>query len=60
MALCLLATGGIEASEVTWEVGVTSVFQAADDSRVDSELTASADLFITLPRSNGEWFLLYG
>ena len=53
----LLATGGIEASEVTWEGGVTSVFQKADDSRVDSELTASADLFVTLPRSNGEWLL---
>ncbi|MDH3578430.1 MAG: carbohydrate porin [Gammaproteobacteria bacterium] len=57
LAVCLLATSGIEASEITWEGGVTSVFQDADDSRVDSELTASADLFITLPRSNGEWFL---
>ena len=57
MALCILATGSIEASELTWEGGVTSIFQDADDSRVDSELTASADLFITLPRSNGEWFL---
>ena len=57
MALCLLATDGIEASELTWEGGITSVFQDADDSRVDSELTASADLFVTLPRSSGEWFL---
>ena len=57
LALCLLVTGSIEASEFTWEGGVTSVFQDADDSRVDSELTASADLFVTLPRSNGEWFL---
>ena len=57
LAICLLATGSIEASEFTWEGGVTSVFQSADDSRVDSELTASADLFVTLPRSNGEWLL---
>jgi len=57
MALCLLATDGIEASELMWEGGITSVFQDADDSRVDSELTASADLFVTLPRSSGEWFL---
>ena len=57
LAICLLASWGIEASEFTWEGGVTSVFQDADDSRVDSELTASADLFVTLPRSNGEWFL---
>ncbi len=56
MALCLLAADGVEASELTWEGGITSVFHA-DDSRVDSELTASADLFITLPRNNGEWFL---
>ncbi|MDH3276285.1 MAG: carbohydrate porin [Gammaproteobacteria bacterium] len=57
LALCLLATGSIEAAEFTWERGVTSVFQDADDSRVDPELTASADLFVTLPRSSGEWFL---
>lgn len=57
LAICLLASSGIEASELTWEGGITSVFQHADDSRVDSELTASADLFVTLPRSNGEWFL---
>lgn len=57
LAICLLAAGVIEANESTWEGGVTSVFQAADDSRVNSELTASVDLFITLPRSNGEWLL---
>jgi hypothetical protein len=57
MAICLVATGGIEAAEIVWEGGVTSIFQDADDSRVNSELTASADLFVTLPQSNGEWFL---
>ncbi|MGB5575980.1 MAG: hypothetical protein WBM88_01075 [Woeseiaceae bacterium] len=57
LAICLITTGSIEAAEFAWEGGVTSVFQYANDSRVDSELTASADLFVTLPRSDGEWFL---
>lgn len=57
LAICLLTTCGSDASEIAWEGGITSVFQDADDNRVDPELTASADLFITLPRSNGEWLL---
>ncbi|MBT8090055.1 MAG: carbohydrate porin [Gammaproteobacteria bacterium] len=56
LAICLLPISGIEASKLTWEGGVTSVLQDSDDDRVESELTASADFFITLPRSNGEWF----
>lgn len=57
LALGLLATGGTEAGEAAWEGGVTSVFQYADDSRVDAELTASVDLFISLPQGSGEWLL---
>lgn len=45
------------ANEVTWEGGVTAVFQDSDDNRADSEFTASGDLFITLPQENGEWLL---
>lgn len=45
------------AAEATWEGGVTAILQDSDDSRVSSELTASADLFITLPSGNGEWLV---
>lgn len=45
------------AAEVDWEGGVTSVFQHADASRTNSELTASADLFATLKNSRGEWLV---
>ena len=45
------------ASQIAWEGGVTAVYQTADDDQVDSELTASADLFITVPRKTGEWLI---
>ena len=43
-------------AEISWEGGVTTTYQYADDDRVDPEFTASADLFATIPRSRGEWF----
>lgn len=55
-AVCA-AGGGADASELDVSGGVTVILQAADDSTVDDELTASADLFFTLPRANGEWLL---
>ncbi len=54
-----VANDGIAASEVNWEAGITTAFQASDDDRVDSELTASADLFVTIPKSNGEWLIYF-
>ena len=57
VAVALFLLSAAHASEVTWEGGVTTILQDTDDSRIDSELTASADLFMTLPRSNGEWLL---
>ena len=42
---------------IDWAVGVTAVYQIADDDQVDPELTASADLFITVPRKTGEWLI---
>ncbi len=56
VAVCLgpaTATGG----DLTWEGGITSVYQHADDDRVDDEWTASADLFITVPQGSGEWLI---
>lgn len=47
----------VDASEVDWEGGVTAVFQHADDSRADTEVTASADLVATLAMGRGEWLL---
>ena len=55
--LAMLTSGAAYTNELTWEGGITAVLQDADDNRVDSELTASVDLFLTLPRSNGEWLL---
>ena len=40
-----------------WVAGFTAVYQIADDDRVDPELTASADLFIKIPRQTGEWLI---
>jgi len=57
VAVWLLAVPAAGAGDITWEVSITAVLQDSDDSRVDSEFTASADLFITLPRSSGEWLL---
>ena len=42
---------------VAVEGGMTAVLQAADDSRVDSELTASFDLVTTLPAGGGNWIV---
>lgn len=53
----LFAANDASANDIQWDGGVTAVYQDSDDSRAESELTASADLFATLPRSNGEWFL---
>ena len=44
-------------NKIAWAGGVTAVYQLADDDRVDPELTASADLFITIPRTAGEWLV---
>lgn len=65
LALCLLAIVLVgffadrdsNASDVRWEGGVTVVYQDSDDKRTESELTASADLFATLPTDRGEWLL---
>lgn len=46
-----------ETDDIGWEGGVTAIFQGTDDNQVASELTASADLFVTLPRPRGEWLL---
>lgn len=60
----LLALSGVagvypstSAGEVHWEGGITTVVQHADDSRADTEVTASADLFATLATGGGEWLL---
>ena len=57
VALVMSSLGVAHADDVTLQGGVTTILQDSDDSRVDTELTASADLVITLPRSNGEWLL---
>ena len=54
---CALIPSGSFASEITWGGGVTAVYQVADDDQVDPELTASADLLFTVPRSTGEWLI---
>ena len=41
----------------SWEAGLTTVYQVADDDRVDSEFTASADFFLTVPGKSGEWLI---
>ena len=52
-----LAGFDANASDVDWQGGVTAVVQRADDSRAETELTASADLFATLAMGSGEWLL---
>lgn len=47
----------VHADGVSWEGGITVVYQDTDDSRADAELTASADLFATLNQGRGEWLL---
>lgn len=44
-------------ADVVWEGGVTAVYQYADDSRSDAELTVSADLFARVARRRGEWLV---
>ena len=52
-----LACSAVHAKEISWEGGITAVYQDTDDSRADSELTASADIFATLKQERGEWLL---
>lgn len=56
--LALTAADVAGANEaVTWEGGITGVYQYPDEERTDDEITASADLFVTIPRASGEWFI---
>lgn len=48
---------GSHADGIGFEGGFTAVYQHALDDRVDDEVTGSADLFLTIPRSNGEWLI---
>lgn len=57
VAVTLFSSAVVRADGVMWEGGITTILQEADDSRVSTELTASADLFLTLPRDSGEWLL---
>ncbi len=45
------------AGDIAWEAGITAVVQDADDSRVESEITASLDLFARWSTGSGEWLL---
>jgi len=56
LAACL-GCSTAHAEGVTWEGGITTVYQDTDDSRADAELTASADLFATLEQEHGQWLL---
>ncbi len=55
VALCV--SGAAAPEDFGVELGLTAVGQVADDSRTDAELTASADLFLTLTQRRGEWLL---
>lgn len=57
ISVCLPVASDAFAAGIGWEGGVTAIYQASDDSRADAEFTASADLFLTLPREGGEWLL---
>lgn len=61
LAVFVVTNGGTsndaQASEITWEGGITLVYQDTDDSRANSELTASADIFATLEKGRGKWLL---
>ncbi|MGB5258860.1 MAG: hypothetical protein WBN44_16530, partial [Woeseiaceae bacterium] len=57
MLFAVGSTASADAGDLLWDGGVTAILQNSDDARTDSELTASADLCITLPRSKGEWLL---
>ena len=56
VASCLTCSS-VHADDVSWEGGITVVYQDTDDSRADAELTASADLFATLNHERGQWLL---
>lgn len=56
LAACL-GFSTVQAEGVTWEGGITAIYQDTDDSRADAELTASADIFATLKQERGEWLL---
>jgi hypothetical protein len=45
------------ADDWSWNAGVTTVYQVADDNRVNPEFTASADFFLTIPKQTGEWLM---
>jgi len=53
----ICATWSAGANEIHWKGGITTVYQDSDDNRAEFELTASADLFATLPQDGGEWLL---
>jgi hypothetical protein len=53
----ILACSPAFAGDVSWEGGVTVVVQDTDNSRADSELTASADLLAMLTQERGAWML---
>ena len=56
LAACLVCST-VHADGVTWEGGITAVYQDTDDNRADAELSASADLFATLKQERGQWLL---
>ena len=56
LAACL-GCSTVHAERVTWEGGITAIYQDTDDNRADAELTASADLFATLSQERGQWLL---
>ncbi len=57
VATCCIVPNDAAANELSWEGGITAIYQDTDDSRTDSEFTASADLFGTLTQAKGEWLL---
>lgn len=57
LAFTASGIGAARAGDLKWEGGVTALAQESDDPRVESELTASADLFMTMSQSRGEWLL---
>ena len=54
---CSVVCRAVDASEIAWEGGITAIYQHADDSRAEAEVTASADLFATLAMGSGEWLM---
>lgn len=47
----------VHADGVSWNGGVTAVYQDSDDSVTDADLTVSADLVASLRQRGGEWLL---